>query len=119
MIAATKTKVLPGRLLIGGQWVDGSKKFDTVNPATGEVLTEVAEASREDVDRAVQAARRAFDDRGGAWGKMSASERGKLIWRLAGFVGQKIEELAQPENLGNGEPIFESRYLGMPKESDS
>jgi len=114
MIAATKTKVLPGRLLIGGQWVDGSKKFDTVNPATGEVLTEVAEASREDVDRAVQAARRAFDDRGGAWRKMSASERGKLIWRLADLVDTNIEELAELETLDNGKPIFESRYVDMP-----
>ena len=114
MIAATKTKVLPGRLLIGGQWVDGSKKFDTVNPATGEVLTEIAEASREDVDRAVQAARRAFEDRGGAWRKMSASERGKLIWRLADLVDTNIEELAELETLDNGKPIFESRYVDMP-----
>ena len=114
MIAATKTKVLPGRLLIGGQWVDGSKKFDIVNPATGEVLTEIAEASREDVDRAVQAARRAFDDRGGAWRKMSASERGKLIWRLADLVEKNIEELAELETLDNGKPIFESRYVDMP-----
>jgi len=114
MIAATKTKVLPGRLLIGGQWVDGSKKFDIVNPATGEVLTEIAEASREDVDRAVQAARRAFDDRGGAWRKMSASERGKLIWRLADLVDTNIEELAELETLDNGKPIFESRYVDMP-----
>jgi len=114
MIAATKTKVLPGRLLIGGQWVDGSKKFDIVNPATGEVLTEIAEASREDVDRAVQAARRAFEDRGGAWRKMSASERGKLIWRLADLVERNIEELAELETLDNGKPIFESRYVDMP-----
>ena len=114
MITATKTKILPGRLLIGGQWVDGSKKFDTVNPATGEVLTEIAEASRDDVDRAVQAARRAFDDRGGAWRKMSASERGKLIWRLADLVEKNIEELAELETLDNGKPIFESRYVDMP-----
>src|SRR5438445_4838880 len=114
MIAATKTKVLPGRLLIGGQWVDGSKKFDTVNPATGEVLTQIAEASRDDVDRAVQAARRAFDDRGGPWRKMSTSERGKLIWRLADLVEKNIEELAELETLDNGKPIFESRYVDMP-----
>src|SRR5229473_1681754 len=114
MITATKTKILPGRLLIGGQWVDGSKKFDTVNPATGEVLTEIAEASRDDVDRAVQAARRAFDDRGGAWRKMSASERGRLIWRLADLVEKHIDELAELETIDNGKPIFESRYVDMP-----
>src|SRR5260370_1144693 len=62
MIAATKTKIEPGLLLIGGQWSDGAKKFDTVNPATGEVLTQIVEASAEDVDHAVSAARKAFDD---------------------------------------------------------
>src|SRR5712691_10697674 len=114
MITATKTKILPGRLLIGGQWVDGSKKFDTVNPATGEVLTEIAEASRDDVDRAVDAARRAFDSKGGPWRKMSASERGRLIWRLADLVEQRIDELAELETLDNGKPIFESRNVDMP-----
>src|SRR2546428_11974041 len=100
MIAATKTKVLPGRLLIGGQWVDGSKKFDTVNPATGEVLTEIAEASREDVDRAVQAARRAFEDRGGGWRQKSASGGGELNLGVGGFFGKKNEGLSQLETLG-------------------
>ena len=114
MIAATKARVEPGRLLIDGQWVDGSKKFSTVNPATGEVLTEVVEASRDDVDRAVQAARRAFEDRGGAWRKMSASERGRLIWRLADVVERNIDELAELETLDNGKPIFESRNVDMP-----
>jgi len=114
MIAATKVTLNPGRLMIAGQWVDGARKFDTVNPATGEVLTQIAEASREDVDRAVQAARRAFDDRSGAWRKMSASERGKLIWRLADLVEKSIEELAELETLDNGKPIFESRYVDMP-----
>ena len=69
MLAATKAKIEPGRLLIDGQWVDGTKSFDTINPATGEVLTQVAEASAADVDRAVLAARRAFEDRNGAWRK--------------------------------------------------
>ncbi len=114
MIAATKVTLNPGRLMIAGQWVDGARKFDTVNPATGEVLTQIAEASREDVDRAVQAARRAFDDRSGPWRKMSASERGKLIWRLADLVEKSIEELAELETLDNGKPIFESRYVDMP-----
>jgi aldehyde dehydrogenase (NAD+) len=114
MIAATKVKLEPGRLLIGGQWVNGAKRFDTVNPATGEVLTQIAEASRDDVDRAVHAARRAFDDRSRPWRKMSTSERGKLIWRLADLVEKNIEELAELETLDNGKPIFESRYVDMP-----
>jgi aldehyde dehydrogenase (NAD+) len=114
MITATKSKISLGRLLIDGQWVEGVKKFDTVNPATGEVLTQIAEASSADVDRAVQAARRAFDDRGGPWRKMSASERGRLIWKLAELVEKNIDELAELETLDNGKPIFEARYVDMP-----
>jgi aldehyde dehydrogenase (NAD+) len=101
-------------LLIDGQWVDGSKKFDTINPATEEVLTQVVEASSADVDRAVQAARRAFEDRNGPWRKLSASERGRLIWKLADLVEKNIDELAELETLDNGKPIFESRYVDMP-----
>src|SRR2546427_1571316 len=114
MTVATKAKISPGRLLIGGQWIDGSRKFDTINPATGEVMTQVAEASASDVDRAVQAARRAFEDRSGPWRKMSASERGRLIWRIADLVEKNIDEMAELETLDNGKPIFESRYVDMP-----
>jgi aldehyde dehydrogenase (NAD+) len=114
MITATKTKLSPGRLLIDGQWTDASKSFDTTNPATGEVLTQIAEASAADVDRAVEAARRAFEDRKGPWRKMSASERGRLIWRLADLLERNIDEFAELETLDNGKPIFESRYVDMP-----
>src|SRR5437870_1541865 len=114
MTVATKAKISPGRLLIGGQWIDGSKKFDTINPATGEVLTQIVSASADDVDRAVAAARRAFEDRSGPWRKFSASERGRLIWRLADLVEKNIDELAELETLDNGKPIFESRYVDMP-----
>ena len=114
MLAASKVNIEPGRLLINGQWTEGSKTFDTMNPATGEVLTQVAEASAADVDRAVQAARRAFEDGSGPWRKLSASERGRLIWRLADLVEKNIEELAELETLDNGKPIFESRYVDMP-----
>ena len=114
MIAATKTKLSPGRLLIDGQWIDTSGHFDTTNPATGEVLTQIAEASATDVDRAVQAARRAFEDRCGPWRKTSASERGRLIWHLADLLEKNIDEFAELETLDNGKPIFESRYVDMP-----
>jgi aldehyde dehydrogenase (NAD+) len=114
MLAASKVNLKPGRLLIDGQWVDGSKRFDTINPATGEVLTQIAEASAADVDHAVDAARRAFEDRNGAWRKLSASERGRLIWKLADLVEKNIDELAELETLDNGKPIFESRYVDMP-----
>ena len=118
MIAASKVNLKPGRLLIGGQWLEGSKRFDTINPATGEVLTQVAEASCEDVGRAVAAARKASDDRSGPWRKMSASDRGKLIWRLADLIEKNIEELAELETLDNGKPIFESRNVDMPMTID-
>jgi aldehyde dehydrogenase (NAD+) len=114
MISASKARVSPGRLLINGEWTEGSKKFDTINPATGEVLTQVVEASPDDVDRAVSAARRAFEDRSGPWRKMSAAERGRLIWRLADLVQRNIDELAELETLDNGKPIFESRNVDMP-----
>src|SRR3989454_4466554 len=114
MITASKAKLEPGRLLIDGQWTDGAKKFDTINPATGEVLTQVVEASPEAIDRAVLAARRAFEDRNGPWRKMSASDRGRLIWKLADLVEKHIDELAELETLDNGKPIFESKFVDMP-----
>src|SRR3989442_87567 len=114
MMTANKEKLESGGLLTEGQWTDGAKKFDTINPATGEVLTQVVEASPEAIDRAVLAARRAFEDRSGAWRKMSASERGRLIWRLADLVEKHIDELAELETIDNGKPIFESRYVDMP-----
>src|ERR1700739_3016973 len=114
MLTAQKVNVKPGRMLIGGKWVEGSKHFDTINPATGEVLTQVPEASAIDVDRAVQGARQAFEDRSGPWRKMSASERGRLIWRLADLLEKNIDEFAELETLDNGKPIFESRYVDMP-----
>src|SRR5438874_4186289 len=118
MITANKAKLESGRLLINGQRTDGAKKFDTINPATGEVLTQVVEASPEAVDRAVSAARKAFEDRSGPWRKMSASERGRLIWRLADLVEKHIDELAELETLDNGKPIFESRYVDIPMVTD-
>jgi acyl-CoA reductase-like NAD-dependent aldehyde dehydrogenase len=119
MLTATKAKVSPGKLLIDGQWVEGSgRPFDTINPATGEVLTQVAEATKADVDRAVASARKAFEDPAGPWRKMTASERGKVLWRIADLIDKNIEELAELETLDNGKPIFESRYVDMPMVAD-
>jgi acyl-CoA reductase-like NAD-dependent aldehyde dehydrogenase len=114
MIAATRAQLKPGKLLIGGEWVQGSKTFETTNPATGEVLTEVVEATPREVDLAVAAARQAFDDPKSAWRKMSASERGRLLWRLADLIEKNIDELAELETLDNGKPIFESRQVDIP-----
>jgi aldehyde dehydrogenase (NAD+) len=118
MTTTTKTQIKPGKLLINGVWVEGKKHFDTINPATGEVLTQVADAGAAEVDQAVAAARKAFDDPKGPWRKMSASERGRLIWKLADLMEQSIEELAELETLDNGKPIFESRYVDMPMAVD-
>ncbi len=116
MIAATKAQIRPGKLLINGQWTDASdgKTFATVNPATGEELTQIASATTADVDRAVTAARKAFDDPNGAWQKMTAAERGKLLWRIADLIEKNIDEVAELETLDNGKPIFESRYVDVP-----
>ena len=105
-------------MLIDGQWLEGSKTFETINPATGEVLTRVVDSSAGDVDRAVQAACKALEDRSGAWRKMSASERGRLMWKLADLIEKNIDELAELETLDNGKPIFESRHVDMPMVSD-
>src|ERR1700743_501575 len=119
MIAATKAKVVPGKLLIDGKWSEGSgRSFDTFNPATGEILTQVAEGGVSGVNEAVAAARKAFDDMSGPWRKMSARGRGKILWRIADLIHKKLEELAELETLNNGKPIFESRYVDMPMVAD-
>jgi aldehyde dehydrogenase (NAD+) len=118
MTTVTKVQIKPGKLLINGEWVEGKKHFDTINPATGEVLTQIADAGSAEIDEAVAAARKAFDDPKGAWRKMSASERGRLIWKLADLMEQHIDELAELETLDNGKPIFESRYVDMPMAID-
>ena len=114
MPVATKVSVKPGQLLIDGQWVESAQTFDTINPATGEILTQISEATPAEVDRAVTAARRAFEDRTGPWRKLSASERGRLLWKLSDLVEKNIDELAELETLDNGKPIVESRYVDMP-----
>src|ERR1700689_3085293 len=86
------------KMLIDGKWVEAAsgKTFPTYNPATGEVKAQVAEGDREDINRAVKAARKAFD--GGPWPEMSASERGRLIWKLGDLIEQHLEEFAQLES---------------------
>jgi phenylacetaldehyde dehydrogenase len=103
------------KLLINGKWVDAAsgKTFATYNPATGEVLANVAEGDREDIDRAVKAARVAFET--GPWSrKMSPAQRGKLIWKLADLIEQHQEEFAQLESLDNGKPLKISRIADVP-----
>src|SRR6476646_5722402 len=102
------------KLFIDGQWVDSEsgKTFKTPNPATGETLAEVAEADKADVDKAVMAARRAFE---GKWSKMSARDRGRLLYKLSQLIEQHAAELAALETADNGKPIKESLYVDLPQ----
>ena len=99
----------PKKLLIGGQWVDAAsgKTFETINPATGEALARVAEGDQEDVNRAVAAARKAFDE--GPWPGMTAAERSRIIWKIADLIEEYAEAFAQLETLDNGKPITAAR----------
>jgi len=91
-------------LLINNQWLEASsgRTFPTVNPATGEEICQVAEADSADVDRAVRAARAAFER--GPWHKMAAAERGRLLNKLADLIEKNAEDLARLESLDNGKP---------------
>jgi aldehyde dehydrogenase (NAD+) len=97
-------KVKDQPLFIGGKWQDSvsGKTFPTINPATGETICQVAEGDKADIDLAVKAARKAFED--GAWPKTSAAERGRLTNKLADLIEKNKEELAALESLDNGKP---------------
>jgi aldehyde dehydrogenase (NAD+) len=99
-------------LFVDGSFVDGSGgRFKTVNPATEEVLAEVVAASAEDVDAAVAAARRAYDE---VWGPMPGRDRAKYLYRIARIVQERARELAVLESIDNGKPIRESRDVDLP-----
>ncbi|MHA6785216.1 aldehyde dehydrogenase family protein [Pseudonocardia saturnea] len=103
------------RPFVDGKFVDGGgEALKTVNPATEEVLAEVGTASTEDVDRAVAAARRAFEK---TWGPMPGAERAKYLFRIARIVAERSRELAVLETLDNGKPIRESRDVDVPTAS--
>src|SRR5437868_2024026 len=102
------------KMLINGKWVESASgtTFPTYNPATGEVLARVASGEHEDIDRAVKAARAAFEK--GPWRKMSPSERGKAIWRLGDLLEKNLEEFAEIEMLDNGKPLKIARIADVP-----
>ncbi len=110
----TLTPVRPGKLLINGEAVDAAsgRTYTTFNPATEEPICVVAEAGPEDVDRAVRAARAAFE--GGPWPKLRPAERQKILFRLGDLILEHGDELARLETLDNGKPIFESRQIDVP-----
>jgi len=117
--APVKSKIAPPavsmqKMLINGEWVDSAsgKTFDTINPATGDVICKVAEGDKADVDQAVKAARRAFES--GPWPRMTASERGRLINKLADAMEKNLGELAALESLDNGKPIGDATAADLP-----
>lgn len=107
-------KIRHTECFIDGQWRPAlsGKTFETINPATEEVICEVAEGDKEDVDAAVKAARHALEN--GPWSRMDARDRGRCMYRLADLIEQDIDELAALETLDNGKPIRESRNADLP-----
>jgi aldehyde dehydrogenase (NAD+) len=101
------------KLLIGNEWVpsESGKTFPTFNPATGEEIAQISEADAADVDKAVRAARTAFEC--GPWRKTSASERGRLLNRLADLMEQNADEFAALETLDNGMPLAVARHVAV------
>jgi phenylacetaldehyde dehydrogenase len=108
----------PRQLFINGQWAEAAsgKTFETPNPATGETLARVAEGDAEDIDRAVRAARRAFEE--GPWSRMTTSERGRIIWRIGDLILDHLDELAQLESLDNGKPFAVARAADVTLAAD-
>jgi phenylacetaldehyde dehydrogenase len=102
------------KMLINGKWVEAlsGQTFATYNPATGEVLAHVAEGNHEDIDRAVKAARNAFET--GRWSQLTPSERGRAIWKLADLLEENLEEFAELESLDNGKPLKVARAADVP-----
>ena len=105
----------PRKMLINGNWVDAvsGKTFPSYDPSTGEVLATVAEGDKADIDLAVKAARKAFES-ASPWRKMTPSERGRLIWKLADLLEQHLEEFAYLESLDNGKPLTIARAADVP-----
>src|SRR6202521_323973 len=106
------------KILINGKWVEAAsgKTFPTYNPATGEVLSQVAEGDKEDINLAVKAARAAFES--GPWSKITPSERGRMIWKLGDLIEKHLEEFAQLESLDNGKPLIIARVADVPLAAD-
>ncbi len=108
---------VPRQLFINGQWADAAagRTFETPNPATGETLARIAEGDAEDIDRAVRAARAAFE---GPWSRMTPSERGRIIWRIGDLILAHVDELAQLESLDNGKPFAVAQAADVPLAAD-
>jgi betaine-aldehyde dehydrogenase len=108
-LTAPKVKVdRKWQLWIDGKFVDGASERTLVNPATGKTLTKVAEASKEQVETAIKAARQAFDK--GPWPRMTALERSQFLFKVADAIDANADELAELETLNGGKPLREAKY---------
>src|SRR5580704_14230304 len=109
----TQVAISATKLLINNRWVpsESGKTFATVNPSTGEEICQVAEADAADVEKAVKAARAAFEH--GPWRKTPASERGRLMHRLADLIEKNADELAALESLDNGKPVSVAKAVDV------
>src|SRR5262249_6421788 len=101
-------------MLIDGKWTaaKSGKTFPVFDPSTGETMAQVSAGDKEDIDLAVKAARRAFEV--GPWRKITPSQRGKFVWKLADLVEENLEEFAQLESLDNGKPLTVARVADVP-----
>ncbi len=114
MMTKNDIKIKPGKLFINGRWVDSvsGKTFDTLNPATEDVITSVAEGDSTDIDLAVTAAREAFEN--GPWEKTDARDRSRILLKIAGLIERNKDELALLDTLDNGKPINETTKADIP-----
>src|SRR5687767_14272453 len=101
----------PHKLIVGDERLEGASTFETVDPSTGNAVAEVAQAGPEQVDRAVSAARAAFDD--GKWATAPAAQRTQLMNRLAQLVSENADELAELESLDNGKPVTLAKIVDV------
>ncbi len=113
----TTTTLIRNQLFINGEWRSpaAGKTIPVINPATEEVIAEVASAEQADVDLAVASARAALD---GPWSRLSARERGRLVWKIGEKLLERADDLARLETLHNGKPIFESRQIEIPASAE-
>ena len=108
----------PKRMLIDGEWIAaaGGGTFPVYNPATGDVIAQVAEGDKQDIEKAVTAARKAFED--GPWPTMTPSERGKLVWKIGDLIEKNAGELAEIESIDNGKPKAVAQVADIPLAAD-
>ncbi len=108
----------PKKMLIDGKWVDAAsgKTFPVYDPAVGDVVAQVAEGDKEDIDRAVKAARKAFED--GPWRRLTPSERGRIVWKVGELITENLAELAELESIDNGKPKTVAGVADVPLAAD-